>query len=414
MGAPTETEGKGNFADRTLIVKGSNPEEVMASLNAKGEETNEDIEVARLLVLDESAFQIRPIQSNERLLVIGSGDDADVDLCLEGDAVARRQIVIANMGEQWLLMNADSGFDVRFDGVPCDQKVVADSERCVIQIDVWRLIFEGGSFSSYQEDGDAKPKLMVTDSMKMAKASLRRSTDSISLKKPGSLNSNASSQNARALFHVQCMKNSATFTGRPILIGSNDSCDVVVKHSSIKPFNTMVYANADGLFVDPLSSSRVKFKKIPIHRTAMIVENGAEAQIGSFAYGDPVYNLRVSWESELDDYFQSMRVQQRPLPYFAFNASSNSEAESFTIGRQVTPMTIGRQGGSADIALNDSATSRRHAEIIPQGDRLTIRDLGSSNGTFVNQTKIEQAQVRIGDSVQFGASCFFISYAGED
>jgi pSer/pThr/pTyr-binding forkhead associated (FHA) protein len=46
--------------------------------------------------------------------------------------------------------------------------------------------------------------------------------------------------------------------------------------------------------------------------------------------------------------------------------------------------------------------SRRHAEIVREGDDFTIRDLGSLNGTYVNRRRIESAGLEDDDEVQIG------------
>lgn len=52
-------------------------------------------------------------------------------------------------------------------------------------------------------------------------------------------------------------------------------------------------------------------------------------------------------------------------------------------------LSIGRQGSGAGIALADEKVSRQHAEIFAENGKLYIRDIGSSNGTYIGQTKIE-------------------------
>ncbi|HXF98144.1 MAG TPA: FHA domain-containing protein [Gaiellaceae bacterium] len=62
---------------------------------------------------------------------------------------------------------------------------------------------------------------------------------------------------------------------------------------------------------------------------------------------------------------------------------------------------IGRSP-ECDIFLDDVTVSRRHAELIREGDRFTIRDLGSLNGTYVNRRRIESAPLENDDEVQIG------------
>ncbi len=65
---------------------------------------------------------------------------------------------------------------------------------------------------------------------------------------------------------------------------------------------------------------------------------------------------------------------------------------------------VGREAGSASLLIPDPTVSRRHAEILNEGGRLTLKDLGSRNGTFVNgQPVVGEVEIRLGDTLQFGA-----------
>jgi hypothetical protein len=62
---------------------------------------------------------------------------------------------------------------------------------------------------------------------------------------------------------------------------------------------------------------------------------------------------------------------------------------------------VGRHPDS-DIFLDDVTVSRRHAELLQDGDKYSIRDLGSLNGTFVNRKRVESAELHDDDEVQIG------------
>lgn len=53
-----------------------------------------------------------------------------------------------------------------------------------------------------------------------------------------------------------------------------------------------------------------------------------------------------------------------------------------------------------DIQLEDDAVSRRHARITLEGDEYYVEDLGSSNGTFVNGSRIQRAKLSEGDTIK--------------
>jgi len=54
------------------------------------------------------------------------------------------------------------------------------------------------------------------------------------------------------------------------------------------------------------------------------------------------------------------------------------------------------------VFLDDVTVSRRHAEVVREGDAFSIRDLGSLNGTYVNRRRIESAVLENDDEVQIG------------
>jgi pSer/pThr/pTyr-binding forkhead associated (FHA) protein len=72
----------------------------------------------------------------------------------------------------------------------------------------------------------------------------------------------------------------------------------------------------------------------------------------------------------------------------------------------VTAPTIVGRDEQSDIRLGrDEFASGRHARIEPRPDGALIDDLGSTNGTFVNGTKLKRAKLaRAGDVIKIGAT----------
>jgi pSer/pThr/pTyr-binding forkhead associated (FHA) protein len=67
-------------------------------------------------------------------------------------------------------------------------------------------------------------------------------------------------------------------------------------------------------------------------------------------------------------------------------------------------LNVGR-GGGCDISLSSETVSRKHAWIGPVAGEITIKDLGSTNGTFVNGKQIAGAELlKIGDVINFAKS----------
>jgi hypothetical protein len=55
-----------------------------------------------------------------------------------------------------------------------------------------------------------------------------------------------------------------------------------------------------------------------------------------------------------------------------------------------------------DIQLDDFTVSRQHAVFVKQGAAWLVRDLGSLNGTYVNNERVDESVVAHGDAVQIG------------
>ena len=66
--------------------------------------------------------------------------------------------------------------------------------------------------------------------------------------------------------------------------------------------------------------------------------------------------------------------------------------------------TLGRK--EADLILTDPEASRRHCQILIYGDVAVVRDLGSANGTMVNEKIVKEGVLKPGDKLQIGATIF--------
>ena len=64
-------------------------------------------------------------------------------------------------------------------------------------------------------------------------------------------------------------------------------------------------------------------------------------------------------------------------------------------------ITIGRDDTN-DIVLNNPTISREHSEINFSDGIISIKDLGSANGTFINNVKMDEAVLDIGDEIVVG------------
>lgn len=64
-------------------------------------------------------------------------------------------------------------------------------------------------------------------------------------------------------------------------------------------------------------------------------------------------------------------------------------------------MTVGRAKG-IDVELSDQSVSRRHVELVMGEGGVVLRDLGSGNGTKVNDERVEERALQHGDVISIG------------
>ena len=77
-----------------------------------------------------------------------------------------------------------------------------------------------------------------------------------------------------------------------------------------------------------------------------------------------------------------------------------------------TVTSIGRRR-DCDLCIPLMPVSRKHCEFNMDQDRLTVRDLGSKNGTYVNGSRISEATVKAGDQVKIGTLLFGVQIDGQ-
>ncbi len=70
-------------------------------------------------------------------------------------------------------------------------------------------------------------------------------------------------------------------------------------------------------------------------------------------------------------------------------------------------IVVGRDG-ECDLPVDDSRSSRRQCsiEVDTTAETVTLTDLGSSNGTYVNRTKVDKSDLKPGDRIYFGRCVF--------
>lgn len=88
---------------------------------------------------------------------------------------------------------------------------------------------------------------------------------------------------------------------------------------------------------------------------------------------------------------------------------TDGERRSFSLTRDIT--VIGRRE-DCDLRIPLGEISRKHCRLVRDGDSLRLEDLGSSNGTYHNGQRVQEAILSPGDSIQVGPLVFVLQIDG--
>lgn len=75
------------------------------------------------------------------------------------------------------------------------------------------------------------------------------------------------------------------------------------------------------------------------------------------------------------------------------------------------PVVIGRDA-QCELPIDDPSASRRHARIVPAAEGYAVEDMGSKNGTLVNEQPCSSVILRSGDTIQIGSTLILYSTEG--
>jgi pSer/pThr/pTyr-binding forkhead associated (FHA) protein len=87
----------------------------------------------------------------------------------------------------------------------------------------------------------------------------------------------------------------------------------------------------------------------------------------------------------------------------------NGTMKNFILPSTVT--VVGRRQ-DCDLCIPLMVVSRRHCELNQDQSLLKVRDLGSRNGTFVNDRRIDEADLHAGDRIHIGPLTFGVQIDG--
>ena len=189
-------------------------------------------------------------------------------------------------------------------------------------------------------------------------------------------------------------------------VGRSSQADLPIFDSACSRKQFRIVRDGDQLCVESLSSSTpTQLNGQPIDgRTPL--EHGVEISAGDstfsfLTHADKITQLnRPDLATMVAPADRSMAGQQTMM---ADSSSAGAVRELDGPINVEGRMVLGREQGRADVVLNHPHVSRIHAVIVAQGSRVTVADLNSANGTFVNGQRLtEQVQLEPHDRIDVG------------
>ncbi len=197
-------------------------------------------------------------------------------------------------------------------------------------------------------------------------------------------------------------------------VGSHADCEVRLAAEGIAPAHCVIHIDGD-----------VATLAIPDPANVVVI-NGRQAADGTaFKVGDLLLFARVGARVVAGEKVAAPPPPMAPMPMMGDDDGHTRVrmalprymlrgVSGVTFGKTLPlygSMVIGRQA-DCEISIPSDEISRRHArlEVTPNGVR--VEDLGSSNGTYVNDKRVENAMLKVGDELRLDTLRFQVTAPG--
>ncbi len=196
-----------------------------------------------------------------------------------------------------------------------------------------------------------------------------------------------------------------------VLLGRATTSDVVLPDSRASRTHARLDCSLTGCTLVDLGSANgtwLKGQRV----TSAVLAPGDTLTIGdsrltyeSTALTDDPSTTRLETEAQL-----SATISEMSLPLSLNDTSGprlvvKTPDRTWEVPLEVDALSIGRSVGN-DLALDFERVSRQHARLERKGNDFTLRDLGSTNGTWVGTGRIDERRLENGDTFRIGAVTF--------
>lgn len=218
------------------------------------------------------------------------------------------------------------------------------------------------------------------------------------------------------LHFLQAETNDALLTEGETTIGSGRDCSVVVPGEGVEPLHVIITNDVRGAILWVRSATALTHVNGRPVREKALLHVGDTVNLGgvgmnllpdtdtSIAAPPPATGATDAMTTD------TVETRYRSAPPRALLRGVSGAYFGKVIGIQGR-LVIGRDS-AADLDLDEPEMPRRHAQIEVTAEGIYLRDLGSSNGTYVNGVQVRDAVLYAGDQIAFDRNRFLIEAPG--
>ncbi len=205
--------------------------------------------------------------------------------------------------------------------------------------------------------------------------------------------------------------------GKEITIGRAPGCSIHLDEGSVSRLHALIrFHNGGWLLERKASFGAVLLNGQEVENAPL--EGGEEITVGKFS-------LRVNLDSSQQALRPQMTVSsgmsqeddgRTRLVSTGVNALLRFEPGSANVSEFLmqSDVAVFGRGSNCDVVLTEKKASRKHVEIRRQGMSFFVKDLNSANGTLLNGSPVNEAELVAGDVIQIGEAKIQFSVENKD
>lgn len=200
-------------------------------------------------------------------------------------------------------------------------------------------------------------------------------------------------------------------------VGSDSQANVVINHPGVQPQHCLLHVTATGVMLEASQSAEVSVNGRPVDGLISlragdsVAFKDVQARLAAIEPAAAVKKLSDPWHASSSANDDPGVTAVRPaVPKFVLRGTAGR-----AFGRSIPlsgALTVGR-GPECSLRLDEPGLSRAHARLLATDKGVQVEDVGSTNGTFINGTRVLRGEARVGDEIGFDTMRFQVLAYGQ-